>query len=137
MCSVSIEFPLEYKATPLGLVGDPRIPVRVRTPAGYEDSAFLLDTGADCSLAPRRLADLLGLNWETLPGVAFTGAGPGAVRARLGSLPLRVQDRELTVRCLFLDSDECPLVLGWADFLDRFVLTIDPLRRRIILEDAL
>ncbi len=48
-----------------------------------------------------------------------------------------MQDRELTVRCLFVDSDQCPIVLGWADFLDRFVLTIDPLRRRIVLGDAL
>ena len=48
-----------------------------------------------------------------------------------------MQDRELTVRCLFVDSDECPIVLGCEDFLDRFVLTIDPLQRRIVLDDAL
>jgi predicted aspartyl protease len=137
MCSVSFEFPLAYKATPLGFVGDPRIPVMLRTPAGDRSEHFLLDTGADCSLAPRRLADQLGLNWETLPSIAFTGAGPEMMHARLGSLSLRVQDRDLTVRCLFIDADACPLVLGWADFLDRFVLTIDPLRRRIVLDDAI
>ena len=120
----------------LGFVGDPRIPVTLRTPVGDRLQEFLLDTGADFSLAPRRLADLLGLNWETLPGVAVSGVVPEVVRARLGSLPLRVQDRELLVRCLFVDSDECSLVLGWAYFLDRFVLTIDPLRRRITLDDA-
>ena len=133
---MSIEFRLPYKATVLGFVGDPRIPVLLRTPTGDRSYDFLLDTGADFSLAPRRLADLLGLTWETLPSITVSGIGPEAVRTRLGSLPLRVQGRELTVRCLFVDSDECPLVLGWADFLDRFVLAIDPLRRRIVLDDA-
>jgi predicted aspartyl protease len=136
-CSVSIEFSLTFKSTPLGMLGDPRIRVTVRTPTVDEPFDFLLDTGADCSLAPRWLADRLGLDWETLPSIAFSSAGPGMVRARLGSLRLRMQERELTVRCLFLDSGACPLVLGWADFLDRFVLTIDPLRRRIVLDDAL
>jgi hypothetical protein len=51
---VSIEFPLAYKPTPLGFVGDPRVPVTLRTPAGDRSEYFLLDTGVDCSLAPRR-----------------------------------------------------------------------------------
>lgn len=82
------------------------------------------------------MAESLGLNWETLPSAELVGAAPAPLRSRLGSLPLRLQDRDLTVRCLFLDADECPLVLGWADFLDRFVLMIDPVERQIVLDDA-
>ena len=132
-----IEFALPYKQTIFGPVGDPRVLLTARTPLGPRDFRFLIDTGADFSLAPRSLADVLTLNWETLPGADLVGVAPETLRARLGSLPLRLQDRDLTVRCLFADIEECPLVLGWADFLDRFVLTIDPLRRRIVLEDAL
>ncbi len=134
---MSSEFPLAYKSTPFGIVGDPRIPVMLLTPAGDQTFEFLLDTGADFSLAPRRLAELLTLDWETLLGAALAGVGPETLQARLGSLPPRVQGLDLTVRRLFMDADECPLVLGWADFLDRFVLTIDPVRRLILLEDAL
>ena len=132
-----IEFPLAYKPTPFGPVGDPRIPVTLRTRAGDRTFEFVLDTGADFSVAPRGLADLLNINWDTLPSTELVGVGPETLRARLGSLPLRMQGRALSVRCLFVQIEEAPLVLGWADFLDRFVLTIDPVRRRILLEDAL
>jgi hypothetical protein len=40
-----------------------------------------------------------------------------------------------TVRCLFVDAPRAPFILGRADFLDRFVLTIDPAQRRIILTE--
>jgi len=40
-----------------------------------------------------------------------------------------------TVRCLFVDAPRVPFILGRADFLDRFVLTIDPAQRRIILTE--
>jgi hypothetical protein len=38
---------------------------------------------------------------------------------------------------MFVDSDRVPLVLGRADFLDRFVLTFDQPGRRIILTPVL
>ena len=130
-----LEFALTFKPTVFGLIGDPRISISVRTSRGLRDFRFLIDTGADVSLAPRSLADLLELNWERLPRAAFAGVGPETLQARLGSLPFRLDGRDLTVRCLFVDIEESPLVLGWADFLDRFVLTIDPVRRRVILDD--
>ena len=51
--------------------------------------------------------------------------------ARLGRLPIRIGGSELTVRCLFVDNPRTPLLLGRADFLDRFVLTVDQPGRRI------
>jgi predicted aspartyl protease len=64
---VSIEFPLQQKLTPLGLVSNPGIPVTVLTSTAGRTYTVLLDTGADFSVAPRRLARQLGLEWETLP----------------------------------------------------------------------
>ena len=51
----------------------------------------------------------------------------------MGRLPIRVGSVDLTVRCLFVDNPRTPFVLGRADFLDRFVVTIDQPRRKIIL----
>jgi hypothetical protein len=59
------------------------------------------------------------------------------VAARVGRLRLRVGTVNLTVRCLFVDSPEAPLVLGRTDFLDRFVLTFDQPGGRIILTEVL
>ena len=61
-------------------------------------------------------------------------AGP---RCRASAeLPIRIGRIVLDVRCMFVDNPRTPLVLGRADFLDRFVLTIDQPRRRIILEEV-
>ena len=130
---MSIEFPLPRRQTPLGIVSDPKIPIAVRTLAGYRIYRFLLDTGADVSLAPRRLAEEAGLDWDTLPETRVAGVEQGGVRARMGHLSIRLGDIEPTIRCLFMAAPGAPFILGRADFLDRLVLTIDPGQRRIIL----
>jgi len=48
---------------------------------------------------------------------------------------MRIADTELTVRCLFLDNQQPLFILGRADFLDRFALTIDPAQQKIILAE--
>lgn len=133
---MSIEFPLPQKSTPFGPVSDPKIPLTVRTLAGYRTYRFLIDTGADFSLAPQRLAQQIGLDWDALPETQVMGVEQGGVRARLGHLPIRFGSIELTVRCLFVDARKSLFILGRADFLDRFVLTIDQPRQRIILTEV-
>ena len=108
----------------------------MRTAAGYRTYRFLIDTGADCSLAPRRLAQQTGLVWDRLAEVSVMGIEQGGVRARLGGLPIRLGDVELVVRCLFVDTPSAPFILGRADFLDRFTLTIDAHQQRIVLTEV-
>ena len=134
MC-VSIEFPLAQKSSPFGIISDPKIPISIRTLAGYFTYRFLVDTGADFSLAPRRLASQIGLDWNTLQETLVTGIEQGHVPARLGYLPIRIQELDVKVRCLFIDARKSLFILGRADFLDRFVLTIDHSRQRIILTE--
>ena len=133
---VSIEFPLPQKHTSFGSISDPKIPILVRTAAGRVSYRFLVDTGADFAVAPRLLAEQVGLDWDALPEVRMVGVEQSGVRARLGQLPIRLGDTELTVRCLFVDAPKALFILGRADFLDRFVLTIDQSQRRIILTEV-
>jgi hypothetical protein len=58
---VSIECSRRSKRTAFGRVSDPTIPVAVQTLGGERTYMFLLDTGADFSVAPRRLAQQGGL----------------------------------------------------------------------------
>lgn len=131
----SFEFPLRRKPTPLGSISDPVIPVAVRTLAGEIVLRFLLDSGADFSLAPRRLAQLAGLAWEGLPTARVMGIGMDTIDARVGTLPLRIGDAELAVRRIFVDSANAPLVLGRADVFDHFAITFDAGRQRITLTE--
>jgi predicted aspartyl protease len=133
MRSASFEFPLAYKQTPFGPLSDPRIPLVIRATAGDLTFGFLVDTGADFSVVPRRIADEVGLDWDHLPDATFMGVGNGAARARVGELPLRLGDVEMSVRCLFMDIGLDFFILGRADFLDRFALTIDTRARQIVL----
>lgn len=109
--------------------------IEVRTLAGYRSREFLVDTGADLSVAPRRLAQEVGLDWEVLPVVAVTGIGSGRVLSKLGSLPIRLGQSEFSVRCLFLDQGVAPFILGCIDVLDRFVLTIDAAQGKIVFTE--
>ena len=130
---MSIEFPLREKLTLFGRMSDPTIPVTIQTLAGVRTYMFLLDTGADCAVAPRRLAHQVGLVWASLPEAQVVGVEQGGVRTRVGPLSLRVGAWAFTVRCMFLDAPRAPFILGRADFLDRLILTIDPARRQIVL----
>lgn len=132
---MSIEFPLLQKITPFGLVSDPKIPVAVKTQTGYRTYRFLIDTGADFSLAPRRLAQQVGVDWGACPETQVIGVEQGGVGARLGNMPIRIGNVELTIRCLFLDTQKTLFILGRADFLDRFALTIDPSQNKIVLTE--
>lgn len=61
------------------------------------------------------------------------GIERGGVTGRLGRLPIKLGATNLAVRCLFLDMPGAPFILGRADFLDRFVLTLDATRGKIVL----
>jgi hypothetical protein len=107
----------------------------VRTLVGEVMIRFLIDTGADFSLAPRYVATLVGLDWESLPTSDVRGITQERTGARISALPLRVGDVEFSVRCTFIDAISPVPLLGCADFLDRFALTIDARAQRITLTD--
>jgi hypothetical protein len=64
------------------------------------------------------------------------GVEQGRLQTRVGPLSLRVGAWDFTVRCMFLEAPRAPFMLGRADFLDRLMLTIDPVRRRIVLTEC-
>ena len=132
---MSLEFPLLRRLSPLGPIVDPSIIIEVRTTAGYRGNRFLVDTGAEFSIASRSMAQRVGHDWDRLPALAVTGVGPGRLPAKVGALPIRLGGIELTVRCLFLDQRDVPYALGCADLLDRFALTIDAGQGKIIFTE--
>jgi hypothetical protein len=93
----------------------------------------VIDTGADFSAVPLYVAQWIGLAAEQLSDVDVVRVGRGGIHAQLGELPLRIGNVELSVRCLFIDMEADLFILGRADFLDRFALTIDTRARRISL----
>lgn len=50
-------------------------------------------------------------------------------------MQIRIGHLEISVRCLFMDQGVNPFILGCADVLDRFALTIDARQGKIIFTD--
>ena len=132
---MSSEFLFFRRTSPFGPLSYPTIPVTVRTQAGDRAFDFLIDTGADISLASRHVARQVGLDWETLPETAVMGIEQGRIEGKLGRLPIHLDGVDVALRCVFVDTPpaNAPFILGRTDFLDRFVLTLDATRGRITI----
>ena len=91
---------------------------------------FVVDSGADVSMATRQLCELLGLRWDAGAEVELRGIVPREecrVLARLHPVEIYVRDadRRLAIPMCFADSDDAPLLLGREGFFDAFGIYFD------------
>ncbi len=131
---MSIEFSLGEIETEHGRLIDPTVELPVRAAGGYTLFEFLVDSGADYSMLPRRFAELLGVDLSDVPETAVTGVGSSDVATQLGEMTLRVGDTDVTVPCLFSSNENTPYLLGRMGFFSRFNITFDNRRKRTVLE---
>ncbi len=93
---------------------------------------FLVDSGADISMAPRQLCRELGLDWEAGEPINLNGISPKpecVVRARVLQVELLVPDIGFAfmIPICFADGDTSQL-LGREGFFDAFRITFDKQR---------
>jgi len=93
---------------------------------------FLVDSGADISMASRQLCQELGLDWESGEPINLNGISPKpecVVRARVFGVELLVPDIGVafTIPICFADADTSQL-LGREGFFDLFRITFDKQR---------
>ena len=93
---------------------------------------FLVDSGADISLAPRRLCNMLGLDWDAGQHIDLNGISPRpecAVAARVFKVELLVPEVgiALPIPICFADANVTQL-LGRDGFFDCFRVTFDKQR---------
>jgi hypothetical protein len=93
---------------------------------------FLVDSGADISMAPRQLSRELGLDWEAGEPINLKGISPKpecVVRARVFEVELLVPDIGVAfmIPICFADGDASQL-LGREGFFDAFRITFDKQR---------
>jgi hypothetical protein len=109
----------------------PVLDVYFRIPSGEEmGRLFVVDSGADVSMATRTLCDLLGLRWGAETEVELRGIVPREecrVVAQLHPVEIYVRDadRRLTIPICFADSDDAPLLLGREGFFDAFGISFE------------
>jgi predicted aspartyl protease len=117
-----VSFPLGYRYdTDLGVVPEAVIPVFILTKGGsYESYDFIVDTGADCCIVPRSIAEDLGIDIKSLPSTTFKGIEGGPLVAYLTKITIKITNIPVEVTCAVSSNEKSPFVLGRLDVFDKF-----------------
>jgi hypothetical protein len=132
--SIRIPCP-SYPDPHFGQLFAPEIEVEVKLINGnFQPFGFILDSGADCTMVPRSMADLTGYSLPSIPNAQVSGFSGRPMPAYTGKMTLRIQSEEFEVRCLFTKSNRTPFLLGRVDFFSRFRVQFDGLNCHITLD---
>ena len=130
----SIRLTCPKTLTPFGEMFYPGVVVDVLLKSGqYLPIEFILDSGADCTIAPHALAQLTGNHLSATPDASMTGIAGISMPCFKGNLSLKIDDQKFNVRCLFTDSDNTPFLLGRIDFFSHFEILFDGDNCNIVL----
>lgn len=129
-----MEFPLSKKVTRLGSVSDPKIPVAILTKFGYQTLNFILDSGADFSMLPKHIAEIIGIDLKNCSKDRSYGIeGTKGVAVWLGKIQAKIGKEELRIHCLFSENPSCPYILGRMDIFSNFNVIFDNKNEKIKL----
>ena len=122
--------------TRTGTVYRPVIDLLFNEKIGRNLYSFIVDSGADISLAPRQLAERIGLDWDKGSKITLSGISPKpeyTLEGRIHTVSALVPDLalELALPVCFASSD-APLLIGREGFFDEFDITLDKTRRRTV-----
>lgn len=100
-----------------------------RTKGSRTRRQFVVDSGADISVAPRKLCELLGLTWSAGMQTEIRGISQReecVVSAREHEVTILIAEarKEILVPICFAEGD-APLLLGREGFFDAFVVSFD------------
>ena len=116
------------------MIPDALIPVTLKTRAGLLKVQCILDSGADFTMFPRHMAELVGLDVARAPASRSMGIeGGSGIRTWLGAIDVTIGPHPLRLRCLFSSNERTPYLLGRADLFAAFSVTFDTSRQRIRL----
>lgn len=141
MSTSSMRFARDWRAVthPMrGLVYRPLLPIYVRGRDRFIERDFLVDSGADLSMAPYELCREVGFRWQDGEPTAVQGVSRRkvcSVRARIFDVDMVVPDAGVMIRLpmLFAKGD-APYLLGRDGFFDLFTVTFDKTNLRTLFE---
>jgi len=115
----------------------PSIPITISGKGARYDFIALVDSGADISVIPKSIAELLDLN---LNGKIEEASGIGGTVPAIQSI-LNIEINkghehysfELPIKVIMNDND-FPILLGRAGFFEKFVITFNQMEEKLILK---
>lgn len=95
------------------------IDLRIRENLWFRVSTYA-DSGADITIFPKSISDLLGLKLQEGQESIVTGVGGQEVRIFIHRITVRIGDQEIKVRAGFAEREDIPYLLGRTDILTHF-----------------
>jgi hypothetical protein len=137
-----MRFPYEAYPVPgigegrVAIVHRPVVPVRVFGPNGGEELRGLVDSGADDTLLPDLLIEVLGVVIAPGDTTLIRGVGGGRLVVPFGVVDLELSKSRRKYRwsAKVGFTPGFQVILGNAGFLRHFTATLDGLRRRVTLK---
>lgn len=125
------DFPLNQKYTQLGIIPEPVIPIEILTKFGYQKFDFLVDTGADCSIMPKSVANDLDIDLSNLTKMHLCGIEGRTIVAYIAKITVRITNTPLLITCALSSNEKSPFILGRKDIFSHFNIIFDN-KRKII-----
>lgn len=92
---------------------------------------FYVDSGADLTIFPRSVGELLGLELKESEIIDLYGVGEGTLSVVIKELDIEIGGIRFTARVGWALTEKIPLLLGRLDVFDRFTITFDQ-RKQIV-----
>ncbi|MBI2982174.1 MAG: retropepsin-like domain-containing protein [Deltaproteobacteria bacterium] len=106
------------------------------THEGFKLYDFLVDSGADFTLLPRRFASEIGINLKRCEPSTTLGVEGRGITIYHSSVVLRIGNYQSKIRCAFAQHDRIPPLLGRLDVFSKYNITFHARRRSIIFQPA-
>jgi len=82
--------------------------------------SMYIDSGADITLIPRSMSELLGFEFNESEITGLRGVGGGMVAVIIKKVPIRIEKHEFEVNVAWAMIEEVPYLLGQEGVFDRF-----------------
>lgn len=130
---MSLVYPLNDIQTSLGIISEPIIPVEVLTFEGYCSFDFLLDTGADCTMLPAHMAEILQIDLKKARKTHSMGIEGEGLSVRMSKINIKIGNTKLQIPCLFSPNETTPFILGRLGIFSHFNILFDNKHKQIKL----
>ncbi|OGK11800.1 hypothetical protein A2954_05085 [Candidatus Roizmanbacteria bacterium RIFCSPLOWO2_01_FULL_37_12] len=136
MVKPTFTFPYQFKFITDGKILNPLLYLPLKIELGWRNSWFLLDSGADTTMLPLSMAKRLGLSYDSNKKGKLLGIGDKSLDGYSGSIIIKIGQKELKVRCDFIDAEDSTLLLGRLDVFDKFNIHFDTTNKKIIFHSV-
>ncbi len=134
MVYLQISFP--YKKENSDIFGEIYRPIAVVYFIGEQEILELpyVDSGADITLIPNTIGELLGFEKDSGNIKEVYSVGKKAIPIIVKKIKLRIADYEFEARVAWALTENVPVLLGRLDIFDKFKITFDEAKKKVIFE---